>query len=435
MKIFRAMPLLGCLLVLATAPAWARSGEVHVARVEGIIAPSLADFIVSGIRKAEEARAEVLVLELDTPGGLDLSMRVIIKEILRSSVPVVVYVSPSGARAASAGAFIAIAAHVAAMAPGTNIGAAHPVQMGGGEKDEEMNRKMVNDAAAYIRGLAERRGRNAAWAEDAVRKSVSITATEAAKLKVIDLVAEDRAELLTKIDGRTIETGGGKVTLKTKAATIVEVEMSFRDKILSVITDPTIAYLLLILGMAGLYFELSTPGAVLPGVLGGISLILAFYALQTLPINYAGLLLIILGIILFIAETQVTSHGVLTAGGIVAMLLGSLMLIDSPAPFLQISLSAILGVTAATAGFFAVVVGAAVRAARRQPTTGREGLIGQAGVVRTPLKPEGTVFLRGELWKARCDEAVEPGERVEVTGVSGLTLTVRKLPTEVPKSG
>lgn len=428
MKRFRFLPLLILSFTLVTPAGWASPDEVYVARVEGIIAPSLAEFFVSAIRKAEDGGGHAIIFELDTPGGLDTSMRIIIKEILRSPAPVIIYVSPSGARAASAGAFITIAAHVAAMAPGTNIGAAHPVQMGGGEADEEMTRKIENDAAAYIRGLAERRGRNATWAEDAVRKSVSATATEALRLKVIDVVAENRADLLAKIDGRTVETGAGKITLKTKAARIVEVEMSFRDKILSVISNPTIAYILLILGMAGLYFELSTPGAILPGVLGGICLILAFYAFQTLPINYAGLLLIILGVILFIAEVKVVSHGILTIGGIAALILGSLMLIDSPAPFLQISLSAILGVTAATTAFFVFAIGAVFRAHRRQPATGREGLVGQAGVARTRLNPDGLIFIRGEIWNATCGEGVEPGEQVQVTSVAGLKLKVKKLP-------
>ena len=428
MKGFPFLPHLILSFTLVTPAGWASPEEVYVARVEGIIAPSLGDFFVSAIRKAEDGAAHAIVFELDTPGGLDTSMRVIIKEILRSPVPVIIYVSPSGARAASAGAFITIAAHVAAMAPGTNIGAAHPVQMGGGEADEEMTRKIENDAAAYIRGLAERRGRNAIWAEDAVRKSVSATATEALRLKVIDVVAENRADLLAKIDGRTVETGAGKITLKTKTAKIVEVEMGLRDKVLSVISNPTIAYILLILGMAGLYFELSTPGAILPGVLGGICLILAFYAFQTLPINYAGLLLIILGVILFIAEVMVVSHGILTIGGIAAMILGSLMLIDSPAPFLQISLSAILGVTAATTAFFVFAIGAVFRAHRRQPATGREGLVGQAGVARTRLNPDGLIFIRGEIWNATCAEGVEPGEQVQVTAVAGLKLKVKKLP-------
>ena len=428
MKLFRFLLLLILSFTLVTPAGWASPDEVYVARVEGIIAPSLADFFVSAIRKAEDGAAHAIVFELDTPGGLDTSMRIIIKEILRSPAPVIIYVSPSGARAASAGAFITIAAHVAAMAPGTNIGAAHPVQMGGGEADEEMTRKIENDAAAYIRGLAERRGRNATWAEDAVRKSVSATATEALRLKVIDVVAENRADLLAKIDGRTVETGAGRITLKTKMAKIVEVEMGLRDKVLSVISNPTIAYILLILGMAGLYFELSTPGAILPGVLGGICLILAFYAFQALPINYAGLLLIILGVILFVAEVKVVSNGILTIGGMTAMILGSLMLIDSPAPFLQISLSAILGVTAATTAFFVFAIGAVFRAHRRQPATGREGLVGQVGVARTRLNPDGLIFIRGEIWNATCAEGVEPGEQVQVTSVAGLKLKVKKLP-------
>lgn len=428
MKRFRFLPLLILSFTLVTPAGWANPEEVYVARVEGIIAPSLGEFFVSAIRKAEDGAAHAIIFELDTPGGLDTSMRIIIKEILRSPAPVIIYVSPSGARAASAGAFITIAAHVAAMAPGTNIGAAHPVQMGGGEVDEEMTRKIENDAAAYIRGLAERRGRNATWAEDAVRKSVSATATEALRLKVIDVVAENRADLLAKIDGRTVETGAGKIILKTKAAKIVEVEMGLRDKVLTVISNPTIAYILLILGMAGLYFELSTPGAILPGVLGGICLILAFYAFQTLPINYAGLLLIILGVILFVAEVTVVSHGILTIGGMTALFLGSLMLIDSPAPFLQISLSAILGVTAATTAFFVFAIGAVFRAHRRQPATGREGLVGQAGVARTRLNPDGLIFIRGEIWNATCAEGVEPGEQVQVTSVAGLKLRVKKLP-------
>ena len=426
MKRFRFLLLLILSFTLVTPAGWASPDEVYVARVEGIIAPSLADFFVSAIRKAEDGAAHAIVFELDTPGGLDTSMRIIIKEILRSPAPVIIYVSPSGARAASAGAFITIAAHVAAMAPGTNIGAAHPVQMGGGEADEEMTRKVENDAAAYIRGLAERRGRNATWAEDAVRKSVSATATEALRLKVIDVVAENRADLLAKIDGRTVETGAGRITLKTKMAKIVEVEMGLRDKVLSVISNPTIAYILLILGMAGLYFELSTPGAILPGVLGGICLILAFYAFQALPINYAGLLLILLAVILFIAEVKVASHGLLAAGGITAMILGSLMLIKSSEPFMRISLAAILATTGATAAFFIFIVTMALRTQRQKTTTGVEGLIGQVGTARTPLRPEGRIFVGGELWSARCEEGAETGDKVRVQAVKGLMLLVGK---------
>jgi membrane-bound serine protease (ClpP class) len=399
---------------------------VLVIQVEGVIAPSSADYITSAIKQADRELAEALVIELDTPGGLDLSMRSIIKEMLAAERPIVVYVSPSGARAASAGAFITLAAHVAAMAPGTNIGAAHPVNMGG-QMDKEMNKKVTNDAAAYIRTIAEKRGRNVEWAEDAVRKSVSVTEKEALKLKIIDLVAENLNDLLASLDGRALTTARGKVVLRTKGVEVKRIDMGLRDKVLKVIADPTIAYILLMLGLAGLYFELSTPGAILPGILGGICLILAFYGFQTLPINYAGLLLILLAIILFIAEVKVTSHGLLAAGGIAAMLLGSVMLIKSSAPFMRISLVAILMTTGATAAFFLFIVTMALRAQRQKTTTGVEGLIGQVGTARTPLRPEGRIFVGGELWSARCEEGAEPGEKVRVRAVSGLMLEVGKV--------
>jgi membrane-bound serine protease (ClpP class) len=398
-------------------------------QVEGVIASSTADYIIRAIKQADREVAQALIIELDTPGGLDLAMRSIIKEMLAAERPIVVYVSPSGARAASAGAFIMLAAHVAAMAPGTNIGAAHPVNMGG-EMDKEMNKKVTNDAAAYIRTIAEQRGRNVQWAEDAVRKSVSATEKEALKLKIIDLVADKLDDLLVALDGREVTTTLGKVTLHTKGVEVTRLEMGLRDKILKVISDPTIAYMLLMLGLAGLYFELSNPGAILPGVLGGISLILAFYAFQTLPINYAGLLLILLAIILFIAEVKVTSYGILTIGGIVSMILGSIMLIRSPAPFMRISLNAILLTTAATAAFFGFVVTMALKAQRQKTTTGAEGLIGQIGTVRTPLKPDGSVLVGGELWSAQCEEGAEPGDKVRIRALKGLMLTVDRLKTE-----
>jgi membrane-bound serine protease (ClpP class) len=420
--------------LIGTALAWPVAGyagsapavrPVLAIQVDGVIAPSTADYIIRAIKQADREAAQALIIELDTPGGLDLSMRSIIKEILAAERPIIVYVSPGGARAASAGAFITLAAHVAAMAPGTNIGAAHPVNMGG-EMDKEMNKKVTNDAAAYIRTLAEQRGRNVQWAEDAVRKSVSATEKEALQLKIIDLVADKLDDLLVALDGREVTTAHGTVTLHTKGAEVTRIEMGLRDKILKVISDPTIAYMLLMLGLAGLYFELSNPGAILPGVLGGISLILAFYALQTLPINYAGLLLILLAIILFIAEVKVTSYGMLTVGGIVAMILGSVMLIKSPEPFLRISLSAILFTTAATAAFFGFVVTMALKAQRQRTTTGTEGLIGQIGTVRTPLKPEGSIMVGGELWSAQCEEGAEPGEKVTILAVKGLKLFVNK---------
>ena len=392
-------------------------------QVEGIISPSSADYIIRAIKQADREMAQALVIELDTPGGLDLSMRSIIKEMLAAERPIVVYVSPGGARAASAGAFITLAAHVAAMAPGTNIGAAHPVNLGG-PMDKEMIKKVTNDAAAYIRTIAEQRGRNAQWAEDAVRKSVSATEKEALQLKIIDLVANKLDDLLVALDGREVTTAHGKVMLHTKGIEVTRIEMGLRDKILKVISDPTIAYMLLMLGLAGLYFEISTPGAILPGALGGICLILAFYGFQTLPINYAGLLLILLAIILFIAEVKVVSNGMLAVGGIAAMLLGSVMLIRSPEPFMRISLSAILLTTAATAAFFGFVVTMALRAQRQKTTTGAEGLIGQIGTVRTPLKPEGSVLVGGELWSAQCEEGAEPGDKVRVLSVKGLMLFV-----------
>lgn len=399
-------------------------------RVVGVINPSSAGFISSAIKQAETEHAGALIIQLDTPGGLDLSMRAIIKEMLAATVPIVVYVSPSGARAASAGAFLTISAHVAAMAPGTNIGAAHPVQLGGRETDEEMAAKIENDAAAYIRSLAEKRGRNAKWAEEAVRKSVSITEREALKLRVIDLVAESLPELLAALDGRKVTTRTGTVTLETKNAKVTEIEPSFRDKVLRVISDPTVAYVLMLIGLAGLYFELSNPGAILPGVLGSIALILAFYAFQTLPINYAGLLLILLAVVLFVAEALVVSHGILTMGGIGAMLIGSIMLIDAPAPYLRISLPVIAVVTALTAGFFVYAVGATVRSHRRRPTTGQEGLVSVVGTAKTRLAPEGLIAVRGETWTALCDEVVEPGESVVVTEIKGLKLRVQKVKEE-----
>lgn len=410
---------------MSSTPSATAGRPALVIRVEGVIAPSSADFITSAIKRADRELAEVLVIELDTPGGLDLSMRSIIKEMLAAERPIVAYVSPSGARAASAGAFITLAAHVAAMAPGTNIGAAHPVNMGG-QMDKEMNKKVTNDAAAYIRTIAERRGRNVQWAEDAVRKSVSATEKEALKLKIIDFVSESLEDLIASLDGREVTTAKGKVVLHTKGVEVKRIEMSLRDKVLKVISDPTIAYVLLMLGMAGLYFEFSTPGAILPGILGGICLILAFYAFQTLPINYAGLLLILLAIILFLAEVKVASHGVLAAGGIAAMILGSLMLIKRSEPFMRISLVAILVTTAATAAFFVFLVAVGLKAQRQKTTTGVEGLIGQVGTARTPLRPEGRVFVGGELWSARCEEGAEVGEKVRVMAVKGLMLAVSK---------
>lgn len=423
LPLFARALLVALLLSLLVQPGAAFARQVNVIRVESVISPSSADYIVSAIKQAEKDKVAALVIELDTPGGLDTSMRVIIKEMLAAERPIVVYVAPSGARAASAGAFITMAAHIAAMAPGTNIGAATPVAMGG-QMDKTMEKKVTNDAAAYMRTIAEKRGRPIDLAEEWVRKATAKTETEALKAKLIDVISPKLDDLLQAIDGRVVTTAAGKVKIETKNAVIHREEMNLREKILKIITDPTIAYLLLILGLAGLYFEFSTPGAILPGVLGGISLILALYAFQQLPINYAGVLLILLAIVMFIAEIKIVSHGVLTAGGIAAMILGSMMLINTPAPYMRISLTAIIGTAAATAAFFLFVVGAGVRALRSRTTTGMEGLIGEIGVVRTRLAPRGQVFLRGELWNAEGDGVVETGESVRITGMDGLTLRV-----------
>jgi membrane-bound serine protease (ClpP class) len=409
-----------CLLVY---PGAAAARQVNVIRVESVISPSSADYIVSAIKEADKEQVAALVVELDTPGGLDTSMRVIIKEMLAAQTPIVVYVAPSGARAASAGAFITMAANIAAMSPGTNIGAASPVAMGG-QMDKTMERKVTNDAAAYMRTIAEKRGRPIDLAEEWVRKATAKTETEALKAKLIDVVSPKLDDLLQAIDGRVVTTAAGKVKLETKNAVVRREEMNLREKILRIITDPTIAYLLLILGLAGLYFEFSTPGAILPGVLGGIALILALYAFQQLPINYAGVLLILLAIVMFIAEIKVVSHGVLTAGGLASMILGSMMLIDTPVPYMRISVGAIIGTAVGTAGFFLFVVGAGVRALRTKTKTGMEGLVGEIGVVRTRLAPRGQIFLRGELWNAESEGEAEPGESVRVTGMDGLTLRV-----------
>ncbi|MGH7268471.1 MAG: NfeD family protein, partial [Candidatus Rokuibacteriota bacterium] len=325
-------------------------------------------------------------------------------------------------------AFITLAAHVAAMAPATNIGAAHPVAAGGGQIDKESMKKIENDAAAFIRTIALERGRNVEWAEKAVRTSVSATEREALKLGVIDLVAASLPELLAKIDGRQVKTTAGPVTLRTKDATVQPIVIGWRDRFLNLITDPNIAYILLMLGMMGLFFELANPGVILPGIVGGISLILAFFAFQSLPINYAGLLLILFGIVLLIAEIKVVSHGVLTIGGVIAILLGSMMLVDTPEMPLRVSWTVILPVVAATAGIFVFAISAGIKAQLSRPATGAEGLIGEVGVVRTPIDAEGQIFVRGEIWRAVSDgDRIPAGERVEIVGMDGLTLRVKRM--------
>jgi len=399
-----------------------KGGEVRIIELEGPINPGAAAFLTRGLEDAEKSGVELIIIRLDTPGGLVPSMRTMVKGIMNSSVPVVVYVAPKGAGAASAGVMITVSAHVAAMAPGTNIGAAHPVGAGGKDIDKDMSEKVVNDMASYGRGIAQDKGKNADWVEKAIRESVSITAEEAVEKKVVDLVAADIDELLKLLDGREIELQKGKVTLKTKGLVKTYYEPGFRDAVLRVISDPNIAYILMMIGLAGLYFELAHPGAVFPGVIGAISLILAFYSFQTLPVNYAGLLLIALAIIFFIAEIKVASYGILSLGGIVSLTLGSIMLFEDVGVSLRLMAPTIVLI----GGFFVIVSTLAFRAYHSKPQSGVEGLVGEVGVVQKPIDPEGLVFVHGEYWRAVSSEKLEPGEMVTVEQVTGLVLKVKK---------
>ncbi len=428
------MIVLACLLFLGTrgsavTPTGAEGeAQGHLVRltIKGTINPAVSDYVVKGIQKAAAGGATCVILQMDTPGGLDTAMREIVQAELNAAVPVVVFIAPSGARAASAGVLITLAAHVAAMAPGTNIGAAHPVGLGGGKMDETMLRKVENDAAAYAKSLAEQRGRNVEWAVEAVRESASVSASKALELKIIDCIAATLPELLEKIDGREIKTVWGTRKLRVKGLPVRDWKMGWRYRFLDTLSNPNIAYILMMLGFYGLFFELSNPGVIFPGVFGAICLILAFFALQTLPVNYAGILLILLAIVLFIAEVKVTSYGVLTLGGVVAMTLGSLMLFESPEPYLRVSWYVILPIVVTTAGFFVFALSFALKAQMRRPTTGPEGLIGKRAKVVAPIDPEGKVFVHGEYWNAVSEEACREGEVVEIVEVSELTLKVKK---------
>jgi membrane-bound serine protease (ClpP class) len=413
--------------------------RIIVIKISGAINPVVAEFVSEEIEAANREGDHLAVLEMDTPGGLDTSMRMIIKSIQSSRIPVVTFVSPQGSRAASAGTFIAIASHIAAMAPGTNIGAAHPVNVmggGGSSSDEEptpMEDKVLNDASAYIRSLAESRGRNAHWAELAVRKSVSISALEAKKLAVIDLVANNIDALLLAIDGREVTAGEKPYTIKTVGKQLETREMTPRQQILDVISNPNIAYILMMIGMVGIYFELSSPGLILPGIIGGISIILALYGMQSLPVNYAGLLLMVLGVTLFIAELNFATFGLLSLGGAIALFLGSVMLIDSDDPAMQISKAVLIPTLLLS---ILAAVGTLILALRSRncaPVSGVEGMMGTTAEVKTALEPEGLVWLHGESWKAKCEEWAQPGETVVVEAVDGLTVKVKRLESKSEK--
>ncbi len=394
------------------------------------IHPITSEYIVKSIQKAEAENASLLIMKLNTPGGLDTSMREIIEKILSSKVPVVTFVSPSGSRAASAGFFIGIASDVFVMAPGTNTGAAHPVgvSMTGQKMDETMAEKVTNDAASYIKSIAEKRGRNISMAEDAVRKSLSYTEVEAYEGNLIDLIAKDETEIIENLNGKNIQTfNGTERILSLKNETIIELPMSPRQKFLLTISNPNLAYILLMLGLLGLYFEFSNPGAILPGVLGGISLLLAIFSFQILPINYVGLLLILLAIGLFILEIKVQSYGILSVGGIIAMLIGSIMLINAPIPELRPSLNFIIPVAVGISLIFIFLIYIAIRAHTKKVFTGKEGLVGEIGTASTRINPEGKVFVMGEIWNAESEEDIPKGSKVEITEVlKNLKIKVKK---------
>jgi membrane-bound serine protease (ClpP class) len=400
--------------------------DVYQISVQSVISPPIAQFVVESIKKATEANAEAVLILLDTAGGLDASMREIVKAMMDARIPVIVYVYPAGARAASAGSIILLASHIAAMAPGTNAGAAHPVNIGGEQAEKEMMKKVVQDAEAYAKSIAQKRGRNVEWAARAVRQSVSATAEDALQLKIIDVVATNVDDLLTKINGKTVEVRDQKITLKTRGTKPKELEMPLKYRFLATISDPNIAYILMMLGFYGILFEIYSPGAIFPGVIGGICIILAFYSFSAIPISFAGLALILLGIIFFILEIKIVSHGALGLAGIVSLILGSIMLVDVPLGWLSISWASILVVVIVTTLFFVGVLSYAVKAQLSAVKTGSEGFIGEAGVAKTDIKETGKVRVHGELWNAESEESIAAGDRVVVTQVKGMTVQVRK---------
>jgi len=415
-----------CTILILTGyrMAVAADRSVYLITVSDAISPGTADFIKSGIKKASDAGAACIIIELDTPGGLAESMRHIVMAIYASKIPVAVYVSPSGARAASAGVMITLSADIAAMAPATNIGAASPVGLGGKQIDKTMSKKIINDMVAFTKGIAKKRGRNMVWAEKAVRESVSVTETEALKLNIIDIIATDIDDLIRQMNGRKIDEKG---VLELAQVKKIRLEETLRTKVLKTISNPNIAYILLLIGLAGLYFEFSHPGAIFPGVLGGISLVLAFFALQTLPVNYAGILLIILAIIFFIMEMKITSYGLLSVAGIVSLLLGSIMLFDSGDPGMRVSWHVLIPTLVLISGFFVFVAGLVFKSQVTTPRTGAAGIVGEVGIVKKAIMPDGKIMIHGELWNAIAKEPIPEGTRVRVLNLENLVLEVEPL--------
>jgi membrane-bound serine protease (ClpP class) len=418
-------------LLAAAVSVWAQPKDsagphVDLITIDGSINPAVDDFIRESIGRAKAGGARALIIQLDTPGGLLSSTRTIVKELLGTPVPVIVYVAPSGAGAGSAGVFITMAANIAAMAPGTNIGAAHPVTGGGGEVKGVMGEKIENFTASFSESIAQQRGRNAEWAIEAVRKSVAITETEALKKKVVDIIAKDIDDLLKQSHGRKVDIEGRKQELSLQSVSVVRHEMSVKQRVLNAIADPNIAYLLMMAGILGLYMEFSHPGTIFPGVAGAICLLLAFASLQLLPINYTGLALMALGVALLVGEAFFPSFGVLGIGGIVSLALGSLLLFDTPTSDFGVDRSIVFTAVATIGSFVLAVSYLVFRSQKAKLTLGIDGLIGEIGVAREQLSPRGTVFVHGEYWKAEADEAIEPGEKVQVVGLDRMVLKVKR---------